>query len=211
MAIGIQKKIAAFSLLLPLTFVAVAAQPASADPSSFPFAYKITATTHLKKLNQTVTVPPGTFSGAINFDSMDPSHAQLVGKIALPPATIRLKLAGIVPLVRATVKITETKPVSGTVDLTVSPFPVVATATFNIRITSAYAIGGIIPVNLVGNSCVTSKPVVVTMSGTALPGSPSTFSGPFTIPPLKTCGVATAALNQVIPGPGNTFTAHANP
>jgi hypothetical protein len=73
----------------------------------------------------------------------------------------------------------------------------------------AYA--GIVALNLVGNSCVTSTTVSVTMRGVADLTSPATFSGIYTIPPLKTCGALTAALNLVIPGPGNTFTAKATP
>jgi hypothetical protein len=201
---SMKRRVAAFlTLLVPLTMVLAAAQPASADVL-IPFSYRVDATTHLKKLNQTVTVPPGTFIGSIDFTT-----SRLTGSITLPPATIKIKLAGIVPLVTATVKIVQTKPVTGTVDLSTVPFPVVATATFNIRVISAYA--GILPINLVGNSCTTSTPVSVTMSGAALPGAPATFSGPYTIPPLKTCGPLTTALNLVIPGPGNTFTAHATP
>ena len=189
-------------LFVPLSMV-VTAQPAAAD-NYFPFSYRIDATTHLKKLNQTVTVPPGTFIGVIDFTT-----AQLTGSITLPKATIKMKLAGIVPLVTATVRIVQTKPVTGKVDFSASPIPVVATATFNIRVLSAYA--GIVPVNLVGNSCVTSTPVSVTMRGVTDLSSPATFSGTYTIPPLKTCGAVTAALNLVIPGPGNTFTAKATP
>jgi hypothetical protein len=37
------------------------------------------------------------------------------------------------------------------------------------------------------------------------------FSGTYTIPPLQNCGAATKALNLVVPGPGNTFTAVATP
>jgi hypothetical protein len=199
----IRRMFAALCVVLPLMLVAASAQSASAD-TLFPFSYRIDASTHLKKLNQTVTVPPGSFSGTIDFDT-----AQLTGDIKLPPATISMKLAGFVPLVTATVKMVETKPVSGTVDFTQIPFPVVATATFNIHIVSAYA--GIIPVNLVGNHCTTTTPVSVTMSGTANLGTPATFSGVYTIPKLKNCGLATAALNLVIPGPGNTFTATATP
>jgi hypothetical protein len=40
---------------------------------------------------------------------------------------------------------------------------------------------------------------------------PSTFKGVFTIPHFKTCGALTAVLNQLIPGPGNTFRATARP
>ena len=199
----VKRGLAALLLVLPLAFTTLSAPSASAD-SLFPFSYRINATTHLKKLNQTVTVPPGTFIGSIDFTT-----SRLTGSITLPPATIKIKLAGIVPLVTATVKIVQTKPVSGTVDLSTVPFPVVATATFNIRVISAYA--GILPINLVGNSCTTSTPVSVTMRGAALPGAPATFAGPYTIPPLKTCGPLTTALNLVIPGPGNTFTANATP
>jgi len=109
--------------------------------------------------------------------------------------------------VTATAKIVQVKPVSGHIDL--STFNVTATATFNIRLVNAYATG--IPINLVGNSCTTSTPVSVTMRGTANLGGPSTFSGVYTIPPFKTCGLATTALNLVIPGPGNTFTAVTSP
>jgi hypothetical protein len=198
------RRVTAFRMMfVALVLVAVAAQPAAAD-DYFPFSYRIDATTHLKKLNQTVTVPPGTFTGYIDFTT-----ARLTGSITLPKATIKMTLAGIVPLVTATVKIVQTKPVTRTVDFSAIPFPVVATATFNIRVLSAYA--GIVPINLVGTSCVTSTPVSVTMRGVADLGSPATFSGTYTIPPLKTCGSLTLALNQVIPGPGNTFTAKATP
>lgn len=201
---SMKRRVAAFlTLLVSLTMVVAAAQPAGADVL-FPFSYRVDATTHLKKLNQTVTVPPGTFIGSIDFTT-----SRLTGSITLPPATLKMKLAGIVPLVTATVKIVQTKSVTGSVDLSTVPFPVVATATFNIRVISAYA--GIVPINLVGNSCTTSTPVSVTMSGAAQPGAPATFSGLYTIPPLKTCGPLTTALNLVIPGPGNTFTAKATP
>jgi hypothetical protein len=66
-------------------------------------------------------------------------------------------------------------------------------------------------VNLVGTTCMTSKPVSVTMSGPASLGAPSVFSGVYTIPPLQNCGLATTALNLVLPGPGNTFSASATP
>jgi hypothetical protein len=198
-----RRSLAALLLALPVLWFAVSTPPASAD-TLVPFSYRIDATTHLKKLNQTVTVPPGTFIGSIDVNT-----ATLTGTIALPPATLSLKLAGIVPLVTATVKIVQTKPVTGTVDLSTSPFQVVATSTFNIQITKATA--GILLLTLVGNHCTTSTPISVTMRGAAQPGAPASFSGPFTIPPLKNCGLTTAALNLVVPGSGNTFTAHATP
>ncbi len=183
------------------------ARPASAFPPGdavIDFSYKVTASTHIKKLNQTITPPPGTFKGGIDL-----STQRLVGSITLPPATFTFALAGLVPLVTATAQIVQAKPVTGTINL--SNFFVKTTSQFNIRILSAYAalppIPLVPPVNLVGNSCTTSKPVSVTMSGTAHLGGTSHFSGTFTIPDFKSCGLATVALNQLIPGPGNTFTA----
>jgi hypothetical protein len=181
--------------------VAAIAQPAVAFPkgdSVILFAYKIRVSTHIKKLNQTITPPQGTFNGQIDL-----TQGRLAGSIALPPATFTMKLAGAVSVLTATARIVPTKPVSGTIDL--SNFRVKATSTFNLRIVSAYAAG--VPVNLVGDSCTTATPVSVTMSGTASLGGSSKFAGTFTIPQLKSCGLATTALNQVIPGPGNTFSA----
>jgi hypothetical protein len=172
-----------------------AAEPAAAVP----FDYWVDATTTLKKLNQTVTVPRGTFTGSIDL-----STSKLTGSISLPPAKAVVKIAGL-PLATATFKITEVKPVVGTVNL--STLVVTATSVFNIQIVRASPVG--LPfINLVGNYCKTSKPVSVTMSGlfTTL-----TFSGTYTIPPLQNCGAATAALNLAVPGPGNTFTAVATP
>jgi len=67
------------------------------------------------------------------------------------------------------------------------------------------------PVNLVGTSCVSTTPITVIMNGIAKPGSISQLTGTFTIPDFKSCGVATALLNALFPGPDNTFTAVAAP
>jgi hypothetical protein len=88
------------------------------------------------------------------------------------------------------------------------------------RIVSAYAATPAVPVlgplpvppvNLVGDKCTTETPIVVTMSGIAKIGQKSTFTGSFTIPKFKTCSVMTPILNQLVPGPGNTFSATATP
>jgi len=192
-------------LVIALGSLALQLSPASAFPPGDPvytFNYSVKASTHLKKLNETIAPPPGTFIGGIDLSTF-----QLVGNITLPQTSFTLQLAGIVPLVTATAKIVSIKPVVGKLNL--ANFTVTATATLNIRILSAYATG--VPINLVGNSCVTATPVSITMSGPASFGGTSKFSGTFTIPSFKTCGLATTAINQVIPGPGNTFTAIASP
>jgi hypothetical protein len=192
----------------------VAAQPASAFPPGdpvFPFNYTVNASTHIKKLNQTITVPPGKFTGGIDLKT-----SRLTGSITLPPASFTYTPAGLPLGVTATAQIVQVKPVTGKVNL--ANLRVTATSTFNIRIIHAYAALPALPlplpippVNLVGNNCTTATPVSVTMTGTANLGGASTFSGIFTIPNFKSCGAATAGLNLLIPGPGNTFTAKATP
>jgi len=211
------------ALALP---VVATAQPAKAFPKGdfvFNFKYKITATTTIKKLNQTITPPPGTFTGAIDIDK----GGILVGSIKLPPVSFTFAPGGLLPLATATAQIVQAKPVTGKVDL--SKLKVTATSTFNLKIlkvvpatpTLPGGLGGLLgggglpvtppPVNLVGDKCTTESPITVTMSGIASFTKPSTFKGTFTIPKFKTCGLATVALNQLIPGPGNTFSATAKP
>jgi hypothetical protein len=175
------------------------APSASAFPAGDPvieFNYNIDATTTVKKLNQTITVKGGTFIGGIDLN-----NGQLRGTIKLPPASFTYKIAGLVPVVTATAQIVPTYPVVGKVDF--NTFDLTATSRFNIRIVKATAPG--VPLNLVGNSCVTETPVVVTMTGNFV--SSTSFSGTYTLPNFKTCGASTTALNLLLPGPGNTFSA----
>jgi Flp pilus assembly protein TadG len=134
-----------------------------------------------------------------------------------------------VGLVTATAAIVETKAITGKVNL--NNFRVTATATFNMLLLSMYPAQPKVPtitvpgigtitlptlpplpkVNLVGKNCTTETPISVTMSGKVTIGATNTLSGVFTIPKFKSCALATAALNQLIPGPGNTFSATASP
>jgi hypothetical protein len=157
----------------------------------------VNASTTLAKLHQTVTVPPGTFKGTVNLKT-----AALTGNLVLPPASTTVSLAGI-GLAKATFKLSPVGPVVGKVNF--KTLAVTATAKFNVLVTSVDPLS--LPLNVVGNSCGTSQPVSVTFSGTFSLKAKSTFSGTYTIPPLSHCGLATPALNLVIPGPGNTFNA----
>lgn len=180
-----------------LTTTQAGAAAAQAKSSDFPVDYAVNATTTLKKLNEKVTVPPGTFIGGINL-----STGQLTGKLTLPPASTTVSLAGI-GLVKATFKLAPVGNITGKVDL--SKLTVTSKAKFNVLVTSVEPLG--LPVNLVGNSCGTSKAVSVTFGGKFSLAGSSNFSGTYTIPPLANCELATTALNLVIPGPGNIFSA----
>ncbi|HEY3833777.1 MAG TPA: hypothetical protein VGO03_15880 [Acidimicrobiia bacterium] len=201
--------LAAGALVAPATGSASAAtahkaathKSGTASGTGIAFVYKITATTHIKKLNEDVTIKNGVMKATVDI-----ATGKLTGSLTLPPATVTTTEAG-VPVLTATFVMKEAKPVTGKINF--STFKVTATSTFNILITSATTSG--IPVNLVGNSCTTASPVSVTMSGKASFTGPSTFTGTYTIPQFKTCSLLTPVLNQLIPGPGNTFKAVATP
>ncbi len=194
--IGCVLFIALFSSMAASTSVATAAT-SNSSADLYPIDYVVKATTTLAKLNETVTVPPGTFKGSLNLDNF-----VLRGVLSLPPASTTVSLGGI-GLATATFRLAETKPVTGKVNL--SALKVTATSTFNVLVTSVKPLG--LPVNLVGNDCGTATPVSVTFSGKFSFSGASKFSGTYTIPPLQNCGLATTVLNEVIPGPGNVFSA----
>jgi hypothetical protein len=183
--------------VISMFFTAAGGPSASAADTVIPVSYTVNASTTLAKLHQTVTVPPGTFKGSIDL-----STAALTGNLTLPPASTTISVAGI-GLAKATFELSPVKPVVGTVNF--STLAVTATAQFNVLVTSVQPLS--LPLNLVGNKCGTSQPVSVTFSGTFSLTAKSSFAGTYTIPPLTHCGLATPALNLVIPGPGNAFNA----
>lgn len=188
--------------LLALAGSVGAAPAASAANPTFPFNWSIKVSTHLKKLDQTVKVPRGSFTGQVDLVT-----GELIGHIKLPPASSTVQMAGL-GLVTATFQMNPVKPVTGHVDF--ATLHTSATSVINIRVLRVSP-AGVPAVNLVGDSCRTSTPVTVRMSGTASLTAPSTFHGTYTIPPLEHCGASTLVLNQLVPGPGNTFTATATP
>ena len=179
----------------------VLAPPASAAP--LPIEQRIDAVAHIASLDQDVEIEGGSFTGTV-----DPATGALTGTISLPPASSFVNLAGLIPAARATFAMTPVGPATGTVDLAGGTASI--TSTFDIRVPEIDPLGvGL--VNLSTPTCTTVTPITVTMSGPFNLTGASTFSGTFTIPQFQDCGLATAALNLLAPGPGNTFTATATP
>ncbi len=207
----ITKRIIAGTTLMLTAFspFVLGAQSAHAFPkgdSVIGFDYTIDATTHIKKSDQTQTVKGGKFHGEVDFDK-----GLIAGKITLPDAKVPVSAGPLsVMIISRTIP---TKPVSGKINL--DTFKVTSTSHFLIKIVSVYVVppaGLPIPKqNLVGNGCQTVAPVNVTMSGIAHLGAPSVFKGTFSIPEFAGCQGFENVLNQLIPGPGNTFTATAKP
>lgn len=194
--------------LVPLTLAGLAMGVAQAGPAgaaahsdpTFPIDFIVKASTHIAKLNQTINVPAGKFVG-----SLDLVTGKLTGNITLPPASDTISLAGI-GLATAGFAVAQVKPVTGQVNLT--NLTLKATSVFNAKIPYIHPAG--LPINLVGNNCQTATPISITFGG-KVNFSGSTFTSTYTIPNFQNCSLPTSAINLLIPGPGNTFTAKFSP
>jgi hypothetical protein len=176
------------------------APSASADPI-IPINWTVDADTHLAGLDQDISVTGGSFVGQVDLGT-----GEFSGDLTLPPATTQVELFGL-PLANAAFEVAPTGPATGTVDL--ATLTAELTASFDLKISYLRPI--IFPINLVGSRCQTSEAITVTMSGQIDLAAGSVISGDFTIPRFESCGLTTLALNLLVPGPGNTFTATATP
>jgi hypothetical protein len=192
-----------FFVIAVVTAAAMLGVVSAASAAIFPFTnWTTSGSLTIAKLRQKVNLPPGsTFNG-----SLDTSTGQLTGHVSVPQFTARLSVLG-VP-VDATLQFIEARPVSGTVTLGSPNSTVNATASAIIRITRLDS--PLLPLlNLAGENCHTSSPVVLPLKASAptsaLLTSGVTFSGTTTIPPLEGCGLSTLLLNTLMAGPGNPF------
>jgi hypothetical protein len=176
--------------------VAVPSGPAAAA-SKLAIDWTVSASTHLQKLNMTVTPPPGSFRGKINLKS-----GALTGHLKIPPAQMTIDEAGI-GLAEATFEVKPTAPIKGKVNL--STFDVTTTSSFRVLVPSVQPLG--LPVNLVPSGCGTATPVTLTLSGKANLTGSTTFTGTYTIPRFSDCGALTVPFDALVSGPNNTFTA----
>ncbi|MDF8263351.1 hypothetical protein [Luteipulveratus flavus] len=152
-----------------------------------------TASTYIKSMNQTVTT---TGTQTANFDL---EKRTLSANLSLKDATSPVKVIGL-PLAKATIRIEPLGPATGTVDFSNN---ISVTQRLNIRIVKIQPLG--LPVNLVGNSCKTSSPVTMKLSGKQ--GGlfdPFTLKGSFDIPKFADCGLATPIVSKMVSGSGNT-------
>jgi len=179
-----------------------AASSAAAD-ATIPFNnWTVSGSLTIAKLHQSATLPSGaTFNG-----TADLTTGTITGDVSIPQFTTRLYVLGLP--VDATLQFVEARPVSGTVSITNGNATVSATAASFVHITRLSS--PFLPLNLVGNSCQTSAPVVLPMNVTenafTLLLHGFTSSGSTTIPPLESCGLATPLLDLLMAGPNNPFT-----
>lgn len=174
---------------------------ASAADLVVPFNnWTVSGSLTIAKLGQSATLPPGaTFNG-----SADLTTGTLTGDVSIPQFTSRLTVLGLP--VDATLQFVEARPVSGTVTVGSGSATIAATASAFVKITRLSS--PLLPLNLVGDRCQTSSPVVLPLNYTG-PLSLTTgftFSGTTTIPLLENCGLATPLLDALMAGPNNPFT-----
>lgn len=187
-----------FSGLVALAGVGVAA-PAQADPVIDLNWANVTGQTVVKKPNVTITVPQSTFTSKLDLGT-----GQLTGDMKIPDLTMKMKLAGAIP-VTSQVRMVPVGPTTATVDLAGNK--IVSTTTFTLQVLRVSQ-DWLPKLNLVPAGCTTSKPSVATMVNTTpidiFKGT--TLAGTYEIPKFKNCGLLTPVLSLLMAGPGNTMT-----
>jgi hypothetical protein len=188
--------------LLTSTLIAAAgvgiASPAQAEVWDLNWS-NVTGETVLAKPKLTVPVPQSTFNS-----KLDLATGQLTGDIKIPDLTVKMKLAGAIP-VTSIVRIVSIGQTTGTVDLPNQK--VDSTTTFTLQVVKVSQ-DWLPQVNLVKSGCTTSKPSVLTMKNTTPIDifNGTTLSGTYAVPSFKSCGLLTPVLSLLMSGDGNTMT-----
>lgn len=185
---------------LSLGIVAAAGSVALAGPAAakpvVKVAYHVLGTSTIAKTNSTVQLGPTTLVTALNAD------ATFTGTMALPPTSTSFKLIGLLP-VSADVKFAQVGKLTGA--LKANPRPVVSAASrYLIKLSNVRVAGIPTPV---GSQCQTASPVtikVATPKGQHFDLTKGgTVAGTYTIGDFQNCGLTTALINLLVPGPGN--------
>jgi hypothetical protein len=179
-----------------LAAAVVSVPAASAADVVLPFTnYQVAGSLTVKKLNQSITLPPGsTFNGQANI-----TQQQLTGDVFIPEFTSTVRVLGIPTQV--TTKLEQVQPVQGTV--TVDPDFTVhlrSTTTALLRIKKLRL--GLLSVP---TTCRTAEPLVLTLNYDGPLVYPLAFDGTTTIPRLTGCGLLGPTLGTLLSGPGNPY------
>jgi hypothetical protein len=187
---------ARLAALVAASVLLIAAPAASAADVILPFSnYKVGGSLTVKKLNQSIQLPPGsTFNGWANI-----TQQTLIGNVDIPEFTSTVKVLG-VPT-KVTTKLEQVQPVKGTVTVD---------SNFNVHIRSTNsALLRIKQLRLgllsVPTTCRTAEPLVLTLNYDGPLVYPLAFNGTTTIPRLTGCGLLGPTLGTLLSGPGNPY------
>lgn len=179
---------------------ALALVPVAAHAATIiPIQYDAVGTSHIAKTNSSVGLGPTTLTTNLDVDT-----GNFTGSLPLPGTTTSFKAAGFLP-VKADVNFVPAGDVTGAIDLAGDIASVDATATYYIKLSNIKIVG--FP-TITGSSCTTKVPVSIPV-GTE-PGvgfdlaNGGRLVGTYTIGQFKNCGLNTALINALVPGPGNT-------
>jgi hypothetical protein len=179
-----------------LAAAAVLAVPsASAQDVVLPFDnYQVGGTLTVKKLDQSITLPPGsTFNGSANLTTHE-----LQGDVFVPEFTSTIRVLG-VPT-RVTTKLEQAQPARGTIALDGANVSIRSTSSAILRIKKLRL--GLLSVP---TTCRTAEPVVLTLNYDGPLAFPLAFTGETTIPRLTGCGLLGPTLGTLLSGPGNAY------
>ena len=170
---------------------------AATDPNALHISYDASGYSLIAKTGSSVKLGPTTLKTALNPDGT------FTGTLPLPPSSTTFKAIGLLPI-SATVNFIPVGTVTGTLGSV--PLQVKSSTKYTLRLSNV-VVGGI--PTPVGNSCQTITPA--TIPAVSDPNSNfdivngGTLTGSYTIPLFAGCGLTTALIDLLVPGPNNTI------
>jgi len=172
------------------------AGPASA--ATLTVAYHVKGTSTVAKTGSTITLGPTTLTTHVS-----PKDGSFTGTLPLPPTSTSFSVLGLLP-VTATVSFLPSGTLTG--QLHARPkVTVSATSSYTLQLSNVTVAGIPTPV---GSQCETADPVsiaVATPTGKVFDLTKGgQVTGTYTIGNFADCGLTTALINLLVPGPNNT-------
>lgn len=181
--------------------LAIAAMPAQAnaatDPNALHIRYDASGYSTIARTGSSVKLGPTTLTTVLNPDG------NFTGTLPLAPSSTTFKAIGLVPI-SATVNFVPVGTVTGT--LGGVPLQVKSSTKYILRLSNV-VVGGI--PTAVGSNCQTITPATIpavsdpTSNFDIVNGG--TLTGSYTIPIFAGCGLTTALIDLLVPGPNNTI------
>lgn len=190
----------ALALAVVASFSGIAASSAhAAEPSTdtaWNLGYDTTASTTIKKMNETSTTTGFTFS------TVHLEKGTLASDLQLKNFKTPVKLGGL-KIAYATIAVEPVGKATGSVNTTTHTVTQDQKAYLHITDLSATGHGLI---NLAGKNCRTATPVDIPVSGPFNGGFDTLkLSGTYTIPKFTGCGLISDLISKQVSGPGNTI------
>jgi hypothetical protein len=199
------RRLTAVAATVGIAMTTVIVAPASADDVvPIPVSYKVTGSTTVAKTGSAMTLGPGALNGNLLIDN-DTGAVGLNADLTLPPATANISLISGIFKIKATVTITPTAPITGSIangDLNTH-----ASANMSISDIWVGPLVPVIPLPTVPGACKTVTPIDLNLTAKNVDIFAPSFrvTGTYTIPSFNNCFIADIALGALVSGPNNTI------